>query len=249
MFPITSTRQPRPAFFRDRRSRTLSSSSFSGEAESSQSESSSSDDDPTDFDDAFEARVSSRYQSDHSRRSLSISPGPASPLSTTRRSVSGGVPPSFGNPSKRQHLKLSLSLLRIRQSLAALARPDAPSPNCEALTASLKALAASLPADLGTLGPFLPILARLAKDLVEEFKSDARGREGRRSLSKEEAKRLVGLRQRWCAGDSGKGKGRERDGGDADWVPEILEHVDKVSSRVPPLCRGLPNSHAFFLVA
>ena len=242
-FPITSTRQPRPSFFRGRR--TLSSSSFSDDGEdSTPSESSSSEDDEatTDFDEAFESRL--RRNSDRSsHRSLSISPGPpASPGFASGGAAAtagrrGGAPVHFGMPaSKRQHLKLSLSLLRTRQSLTLLSRsqPSASPTVYESLTTSLKALALALPSDLATLGVFLPILYRLAKDLVEEFKSDSGRRVERRSLSKEEAKRLGGLRQRWCSGEGGKGKGRERDGGEADWVAEVVERVERVR---PPVLR------------
>ncbi|KAL8293487.1 hypothetical protein RQP46_000188 [Phenoliferia psychrophenolica] len=237
-FPITATRQPRPSFFRGRHARTLSSSSLSDQGDSTPSESSSSDDEATtDFDEAFDSRV--RRNSDRSHRSLSISPGAPSPgfasaggATASRRSGGGGgvTLAHFGTPaSKRQHLKLSLSLLRTRQSLTLLARSEpANNPTIyDSLATSLKALSLALPSDLGTLGVFLPILYRLAKDLIDEFKSEAGRRVERRSLSKEEAKRLVGLRQRWCTGEGGKGKGRERDGGEADWVAEIVERVER----------------------
>lgn len=231
---MSQFRQPRPSFFRGRHGRTLSSSSLSSDVGGStdSASSSSSDSEATDFDDAFESRV--RRNSDRSQRSLSISPSPSPAPAFARRKIGPAPTPAAGAGSKRQHLKLSLSLLRTRQSLAQLARADpAPPTVYETLAASLKALSLALPTDLGSLGVFIPILCRLSKDLVDEFGADS-GRKERRSLGKDEAKRLVALRQRWCAGEGGKGKGRERDGGDADWVAEIVERVERVRRRAGP---------------
>ncbi|KAK4704088.1 hypothetical protein P7C70_g2123, partial [Phenoliferia sp. Uapishka_3] len=251
-YPITSTRVPRAPFFRGRHSRTLSSSSLSSDqlCDSSQSDSSSSSSESggagggtdRDFDHDFDSRV---RRNSASTRSLSVSPGPRSPSLGARRPVAAsGVthttnPSLTAYPSRRQHLKLSLSLLRARQSITCLSNLNNPQPTSsttyESLSTSLKSLSTSLPSDLSTLGVFIPILYRLAKDLGDELgnESSAGGRERRRGMGKEEAKKLVGLRQRWGAGEetgrgSGKGKGRERDAGEADWVAEVVERVNKV---------------------
>ena len=116
--------------------------------------------------------------------------------------------------SPKRHLKLSLSLLRARRALS--------THSFEALSAALKSVSLAIPSELGSVGSFVPILDRLARDLVEGLGGEEMGRQARRTLSKEDAKALVGLRQRW----SGKGKGREAD----SWVTEVRERVLRVRS-------------------
>jgi hypothetical protein len=68
----------------------------------------------------------------------------------------------------------------------------------------------------------------LARSLELELGSEEKSREWRKSLGREDAKALVGLRQRWATG-GGKGKGREM--GEA-WVERVAELVRLVSLRL-----------------
>ncbi|GAA5870188.1 hypothetical protein JCM8547_006912 [Rhodosporidiobolus lusitaniae] len=140
-----------------------------------------------------------------------------------------------GSTSARSNLKLSLAVLRARQSLA--------SQSYEALAGALKSLSAALPpvsslalpANGGDnpLGVFVPILHRLAKDVMASVAGEEKGREFRKKLGKEDAKALVALKQRWSGG--GKGKGKEQD---ADWVAGVDELVSK---NPPPAFLSDPN--------
>jgi hypothetical protein len=124
------------------------------------------------------------------------------------------------------HLKLSLALLRVRQALSS------PSPSFDSLATSLKSLSTTLPTsstDLSSLGIFVPILERLSRDLEDMLGEEEKGsKDWRRSLKKEEAKALVGLRQRWLGMGEGKGKGKAKDGGELEWVGVVRELVAAV---------------------
>ncbi|GAA5821879.1 hypothetical protein JCM11251_004757 [Rhodosporidiobolus azoricus] len=231
-----------PPFFR--RPSSASSSSFLSSATSFSEESSEESSSETDSEDDEETDAyysSSGISGDESRfirqLDLSISGAGANTArggldAPTRFSPFGaGSVARNGANSARSNLKLSLAVLRARQSLA--------TQSYEALAGALKSLSAALP-PLSTfsypsnsangdtpLGVFIPILQRLAKDVRESLAGDEKGREFRRKLGKEDAKALVALRQRWSGSgkDSvGKGKVKETDG---DWVPLVDELVGK----------------------
>lgn len=96
------------------------------------------------------------------------------------------------------------------------------------LASSLKGLSTAIPADLSTLGVCIPILERLGSDLVELLGGDdlELGRNYRKGLGKDDAKALVGLRQRWGGMTGGKGKGKPTEN---DWYPTVLSLVSKVN--------------------
>jgi hypothetical protein len=132
--------------------------------------------------------------------------------------------PAGGN-SARQNLKLSLAVLRARQSLATESYAEL-AEALKSLSVALPPLAVfNLPQNNGenALGVFIPILHRLAQDVRASVASDGKGREGRKKLAKEDAKALIALRQRWSIG--GKGKGKESE---ADWASVVEELVMRV---------------------
>lgn len=163
---------------------------------------------------------------------------------TTTRQQSPGPP-----PISRAHLRLALSTLRARHSLASrsfshlstalneiskallsLGGPDAlAKPMLERRIGPLDATASTKP----NFGIFIPILARLVKDVRTTLSAEGTmGREFRRSnLSREEAKALVALRQRWVVKSAGgKPTGREgkRDRKDSEWVDTVEKLVAEV---------------------
>ncbi|GAA5841137.1 hypothetical protein JCM9279_000553 [Rhodotorula babjevae] len=239
--PSTLSPAPRapPPFLR--RPSSVSSSSFLSTTTSSLSEPSSdeasSDSDSSDDDARTESYWSSsglsgdegRFVSrlDLSLRAPASGGGGSSTASTASTFALSPGPGQAGtaSPIARSNLRLSLAVLRARQSLA--------SHSFDALASSLKSLSAALPS-LATLarapsggaenplGVFVPTLARLASDVRAALRDEGdKGREFRRTkLARDDAKALVGLRQRWCAGAAGgKGKGREADS--LEWVPVV----------------------------
>ncbi|BGP14965.1 hypothetical protein JCM10213v2_002920 [Rhodosporidiobolus nylandii] len=233
-------RQPTPPPFFRRPSSASSSSFLSSTTSYSETDESTSDTDSEDEETEGYAS-SSGISGDEGRfiRRLDLS------ISGAGSGQAGGGPARFagssaangvrsGTNSARSNLKLSLAVLRARHALA--------SQQYEALAAALKSLSSALPplsslvslaGGENPLGVFLPILARLAKDVRASLSSEEKGREFRRKkLAKEDAKALIALQQRWSAtgrGDGGKGKGREVE---ADWVALVDELVQKNPS--PP---------------
>lgn len=133
---------------------------------------------------------------------------------------------------RRVHLKLSFLILRARQSLASSA--------FGALQDALKTLATALPTEVAQLGAFLPILDRLASDLATLGGED-KGREYRKGLSKEDAKALTSLRQRWSVAPGEKGKGKQSS--ENEWVDRVRAVVNLVSSPPPPSPLDATRSH------
>ncbi|GAA6014765.1 hypothetical protein JCM10207_006933 [Rhodosporidiobolus poonsookiae] len=240
MHPFPRSATPPPFL---RRPSSTSSSSFLSSTTSISEESSdesTSDSDSEDDDETEGYYSSSGLSGDEARfiRRLDLSasggagggpPGPA--RFPAGASAAGG--PRSGATSARSNLKLSLAVLRARHALKAQAY--------DALASALKSLAAALPplsslVSSGTsgnaLGVFVPLLARLAKDVRDALVGDERGREFRRTkLSREDAKALVALKQRWTAasrGDGTKGKGKEVE---TDWVTVV---EDVVAKNPPP---------------
>ncbi|ORY91734.1 hypothetical protein BCR35DRAFT_299039 [Leucosporidium creatinivorum] len=227
--PITATYAPSSSFLPPRRrsaaalrphlrrrsssSSGTASSSYLSTASFSSSEEDEDEDDSSEFDE----------EDTDSDGSLSSSGGGLERTSGLMRSVRAGgegmntrtaLPTTPGTSQPRSHLKLSLALLRVRQSLS----PSYTS--FDALATALKSLSASLPPPpaISTLGVFIPILERLSRDLEDMLGEEEKGsREWRRGLGKEDAKALVGLRQRW----GGTGKGKQKDGGELDWVGAV----------------------------
>ncbi|GAA5990895.1 hypothetical protein JCM11641_002874 [Rhodosporidiobolus odoratus] len=235
MFP----RQPTPPPFLRRPSSTSSSSFLSTTTDDSSDESSTETDSEDGETEGYYS--SSGISGDEGRfiRRLDASlNGGNGPGGAPRFADQAGKPGAFRSgtsSSARSDLKLSLAVLRARHALAAQ--------QYEALAAALKALAAALPplstfsstsaTGKNAFGVFLPILDRLAKDVRATLADEDKGRGFRRAkLSKEDAKALVALRQRWSGtgrGDGGgKGKGKESD---ADWVSTVGELV---SQKPPP---------------
>ncbi|GAA6009091.1 leucine-rich repeat domain-containing protein [Rhodotorula paludigena] len=244
-----------PAFFRRPSStRSTSSSSFLSTTASSLSEtdrygaydddddndeSSTEGDDSSEDDRSTEGLYSSSGLSGDEARLVSrLDSSLAGPSSSTATASA-----RTASPVARSNLRLSLAVLRARQSLA--------THSFDALAAALKSLAAALP-PLATLvrrphageeggggsgggagqdnplGVFVPILARLARDVRAALLDDGdKGREFRRTkFAKEDAKALVALKQRWNAGGGaagGKGKGRESDS--LEWVGAVESAV------------------------
>ncbi|GAA6057132.1 hypothetical protein JCM3770_004837 [Rhodotorula araucariae] len=227
--PSSSARGPPPIL---RRPSSVSSSSFASTATSSFAEASSDSNSSSSSDDDSDGAQTEGYWS-----SSGLSGDDSRLLSRLDHSLQGpghGVQPSTArttSPVARSNLRLSLAVLRARQSLA--------SHSYDALAAALKALSAALPAlpaltrrptpgADNPLGVFVPTLARLAGDVRAALCDEAeRGREFRRTkLAREDAKALVGLRQRWsaCGGVAGgKGKGRETDS--LEWVGVVEASV------------------------
>ncbi|KAK4334215.1 Serine/arginine repetitive matrix protein 2 [Rhodotorula toruloides] len=240
--------QPRgvPPLFRHPSS---SSSSWQSTSTSEASLDSSTEDDELSSDDDEEVDFeteshwsSSGISGDESvwmrRLDLSIG-GRAVAAGGSERGGTGG-PTRTNSPVARSNLRLSLAVLRARQSLF--------SHSYDSLAGALKSLSSILPpfpslsrpSTLGAtsenqLGIFVPVLARLAKDVRAAILSEDKGREFRRTkLAKEDAKALVALRQRWIVGtkDDGltsKGKGKEVES--ADWAAFA---EDLVAKNPPP---------------
>ncbi|EGU12836.1 Serine/arginine repetitive matrix protein 2 [Rhodotorula toruloides ATCC 204091] len=240
--------QPRgvPPLFRHPSS---SSSSWQSTSTSEASLDSSTEDDElsSDDDEVVDFETESHWSSsgisgDESvwmrRLDLSIG-GRAVAAGGSERGGTGG-PTRTNSPVARSNLRLSLAVLRARQSLF--------SHSYDSLAGALKSLSSILPpfpslsrpSTLGAtsenqLGIFVPVLARLAKDVRAAILSEDKGREFRRTkLAKEDAKALVALRQRWIVGtkDDGltsKGKGKEVES--ADWAAFA---EDLVAKNPPP---------------
>lgn len=254
--PVTLLPTPRPPPPFIRRPSSVSSSSFLSTTTSSLSEASSdeddsdTEDDDDDDDDAIEGYWSSSGLSgDESRFAARLDLSLRAPSGSSNVGAVAGLsanPAQAGttSPIARSNLRLSLAVLRARQSLG--------SHSYDALAASLKSLSAALPA-LSTLtrapgssgadnplGVFVPTLARLASDVRAALLDEGdKGREFRRTkLAREDAKALVGLKQRWCAGGGaaagGKGKGREAD--TLEWVAAVEAAVAHV--RITPSSTG-----------
>lgn len=235
---ITATRVPHAPFFRPRSNTAglaLLAANSSGEDESDgdstnaddSSSSSSSDDEPV------AARILDY-------RALMQPPMRGPGASRTRvRSLCGPADPQ---------LKLSLTVLRIRHALRSPSVLAPPSASVQALSSSLAELSALLASmtstPLSPLGPFLPILDRLMQDVRDVLGTPAWGREGRRTLGKEEAKVALGVVQRWgrtgvasAGGSDRKGKGRETDKDQDDgWVREVRDLVAQVRSTLSVVC-------------
>lgn len=234
-FPITSTQPPPTAFFRNHKQRQLSSSSFSSlDPSASSCSEDSSDSEDSSSDDEGDLSFSSISSLARTRRSLT----PTGRSKQPQHSLSRAAPSAAGSsrsPSlsslqshRRVHLKLSFLILRARQALA--------SSGFAALQDALKTLATALPTDLTPLGAFLPILDRLAMDL-RRLGGEDKGREYRKGLSKEDAKALTSIRQRWSAGVGDKGKGKASS--ENEWVDRVRMVVNEVShhSTEYPSCR------------
>jgi hypothetical protein len=145
-------------------------------------------------------------------------------------------------------IKLSISVLRVRRSLPAPSMSTSAATSYVVLTLALKSLASALPRLLDEeLGIFLPILARLAKDISvalfplnpastaldgDDRNHEAEDRAHRRSLGKEEARAMIALRQKWSrTGEDSKvkGKGKVREGeGEREWVQQVNDLVKQV---------------------
>lgn len=232
--PITATYRPHHSFFRRQSSSSSSSSTttnggtddlYSSSSSSSDSDSDASDSTYSDYPhsdhDALD-RVSSTMNAlargEGSSNSARLGGGAGSSHRPPRTPPSGAAQPSTGTSQTRAHLKLSLALLRTRQALQA--------GQFDAVAAALKGLAAALPSSIASLGVFLPILDRLARDLEESLGAADKGKDYRRGLRSEDAKALVALQQRWTKGASGKGRGKESD---VEWVPAVRDIVARVS--------------------
>lgn len=223
-----------PPLFRDPSSSSSWRSTSSLDSSTEDDELSSDEDDDADFE-TESHWSSSGISGDESvwmrRLDLSIGGGANSAGGSGRGGLNG--PPRTNSPVARSNLRLSLAVLRARQSLS--------SHSYESLAGALKSLSSTLPllaslsrpSTLGAtnqLGIFVPVLARLAKDVRAAILSEDKGREFRRTrLAKEDAKALVALRQRWIVGakeDGVKGKGKEVE---ADWAAFAEELVAKVT--------------------
>ena len=140
------------------------------------------------------------------------------------RSITTLKPSGPGAGGRAAHLKLSLAVLHSRQSLSSSA--------FSSLAIALASLASSLPSTASgfdSLGPFVPILARLADDLERELGDKEKGREWRRGLRKEDAKALIGLQQRWAGQTEGKGKGKQKES-EQDWAGIVRSLLTAVGS-------------------
>ncbi|KPV77369.1 uncharacterized protein RHOBADRAFT_51235 [Rhodotorula graminis WP1] len=245
--------RPPPPFLR--RPSSVSSSSFLSTTTSSLSEPSSDDDSSSDDSSSDDDAPTESYWSssglsgdegrfvarlDLSLRAPTSGGGGSSSGTASIASSLGPGQAGTASPIARSNLRLSLAVLRARQSLAAH--------SFDALASSLKSLSSALPSlsalsrppsaapGPGTenpLGVFVPTLARLAGDVRAALRDEGgKGREFRRTkLARDDAKALVGLRQRWSTGAAagGKGKGRETDS--LEWVP-VVEAA--LASNPPP---------------
>ncbi|GAA5863390.1 hypothetical protein JCM3774_005276 [Rhodotorula dairenensis] len=178
-------------------------------------------------------------------------------------------------PVSRLHLRLTVAILRARHSLgtrsfahlhAAVSEISVLLPGRPAaLAAALRRpdpVASITAAPNTNLSGFVPVLTRLVRDVRAAIAAEEdKGREfRRREMSREEAKALVVLRQRWVVApppsskssstSSGKvhdrkGKGRASEG--VDWV-EVVETI--VTENPPPACldlSSLPPEDSFAL--
>ncbi|GAA5889887.1 hypothetical protein JCM8208_001159 [Rhodotorula glutinis] len=248
--PLAPSPAPRapPPFLR--RPSSVSSSSFLSTTTSSLSEPSTDDDSSDDSSSDDDAPTESYWSSsglsgdegrfvarlDLSLRAPTSGGGGGSSSAASMASSLGPGQAGTASPIARSNLRLSLAVLRARQSLA--------SHSFDALASSLKSLSSALPA-LSTLshapspaaenplGVFLPTLARLASDVRAALRDEGdKGREFRRTkLARDDAKALVGLRQRWSSGAAVGGKGKARETDSLEWVP-VVEAA--VASNPPP---------------
>jgi hypothetical protein len=233
---------PTPPPF-SRRPSSASSSSFlystSSVSEETSDDSSSEDSDETSTDGYYSSSGLSGDEGGYiGRLDTSLSGGGGRTTNGGRSFLDGTSTPRGpgGANSARSNLKLSLAVLRARQSLR--------TESYEALAIALRSLSAALPPlsafstannDGETqLGVFVPILHRLAQDIRTSLASDSKGREGRKRLAKEDAKALIALRQRWSK--SGKGKMKEAD---TEWATLMEDLVNRVCFCFPvgPLAR------------
>lgn len=264
--PITATYAPLPPFFRRPRTLRRWSSSTASTAttittsddddddldntddddDDSQSSSSSgsSGAGPGDLLDGTEYRHRPRFTSSNASVARSIALSLSSAASISSRpgsSTARTVPGASQTPQTKAQLRLSLALLRTRQALA--------SQSYDQLTTSLKSLASVLPSNgaasgATSLGVFVPILERLSRDLEAQLSGQDKGRNYRKTLTKEDAKALVALRQRWAISGQGgnsttsdsvsndsrdKGKGKQKDT-EQDWVSQARALVEQVST-------------------
>ncbi|GAA5986352.1 hypothetical protein JCM10908_003719 [Rhodotorula pacifica] len=171
-------------------------------------------------------------------------------------------------PISRAHLRLALWTLRARQILGwAAERKDNKErePFFGRLYNALGAVSDSLPprepallamfarpTQLSSIetanakpnfGVFVPVLARLVRDvralLLEEEET---GKEARKGMSKDDARAVVMLRQRWLPTPSpevGKGRAAKREEDAYDWVL-VVERL--AAENPPPLCLSDSNS-------
>lgn len=222
---ITSTRQPGTSFFRRRRKTTNSfrdSSSNSDNSESSSSESSASS--IRNYQDTSSSARSS-FSSIRTPNNNFINNNNNNKNNSDNINLFDSLTSSHitSTPLKRIHLKLSLSLIKVRQALN--------SSQWTQLSISLHSLSSALQTEKKNLGLYLPILNRLGDDLVITLGGEEKelGRQYRRGLSKEDAKSLVSLRQKWTGAvvsSVSKGKGKEVEG---DWYAGVKSLVSKVS--------------------
>lgn len=163
---------------------------------------------------------------------------------------------STGPPISRAHLRLALSTLRARQFLAsssfshlstalneiskALLSLGGPDALAKTMLERRTAFDTTTAPTRGkpNFGVFIPVLARLVKDVQTTLSAEGvMGKEFRRSeLSREEAKALVALRQRWwvkpagATGGKSIGRGGKRDQKELDWVGMVEKLVAEVRS-------------------
>lgn len=167
--------------------------------------------------------------------------------------------PRLSTPATSAQMKLSIAILRVRQTISILSYTSTIHDDYAQLATALKSLSTLLPTRIDEgLGTFLPILDRLGDsvrdvlwrrhgrnqkgldDASEENEEDEEvvERAYRKGLSKESAKALIALRQRWTRGgtanraNTGKSIGKMREGeGERDWVGDVRGIVAQVSPR------------------
>lgn len=210
------------------------------------------------YDDSSRKRDDDLVQAVQERvRVQSLLYDPLSSNTTKKQNKSATAPPP---PISRAHLRLALSTLRARQSLAsksfadlstalneiskALFSPGGPPALAKSTleerrrrqqserVARVETTATGKP----NFGVFVPVLARLVKDVRATLSAEGiMGRDFRRNeLSREEAKALVALRQRWvvkpcsstvAAGGRSTGRaGKKKNQKDLEWV-EVVEKL------------------------
>ncbi|GAA5833367.1 hypothetical protein JCM5353_008429 [Sporobolomyces roseus] len=204
----------------------LSNSLSSTRSSSSSSSSSSQDSDP-DLDSDSSLDYPQRTSLNrHSSQSSTESTFPTTSTTSSLPQLSSTSPSSSSSSIKRSDLKLSLTYLRARQSLT--------SSSYESLSTSLRTLSSLLPNSSSreaweSIGVFVPILERFVRDLRGTLgREEKASKEYRKGLNKDDAKALVGLRQRWVGGNATEGKGKraikEKDAG-LDWAQRVQELV------------------------
>lgn len=151
-------------------------------------------------------------------------------------------PDRIGPRGTRAQIKVACGLLRARQMLL--------NSNWALVAFGLQIVAAEVPraeafqrpsADTepaqarNSFGVYAPILARLARDVHDALEREGSSREARRTeMSKETAKALVALRQRWLANSapgaqSPDSRGGGRDSKEQEWVAIVQRIVAQVS--------------------